>query len=110
MTVLRVVPATDTRSPPIHGALESPALIRLLGGEPEVDDDGKAHGLGLDYGAVAAALYQLSKDQSVNAKFVIEQPNVAELFGPEKPMGRPESELPIRSSEPRGDEETGDRG
>ena len=50
-------------------------------------------GLGLDYGAVVRALYYLCQDHAINAKFILEQPNAAELFGPARPAGRPESEL-----------------
>jgi hypothetical protein len=96
VTVLRVVPSTDARSPPIRAPIDLPALIRLLGEDPELDADGQILGLGLDYGSVVAALHALARDHSVNAKFVVEQPNVAELFGPGRPVGRPESELPAR--------------
>ncbi len=95
VTLLRIIPATDTRSPPISAPFELPALVSLLGCDPELDAGGSAMGVGLDYAAVAGALYQLCHDQSINAHFVVEQPNVAELFGPGKPAGRPESELPV---------------
>ena len=49
--------------------------------------------LGLDYGAVVRALYFLCRDGCINEKFMLEQPNPAEMFGPARPQGRPESEL-----------------
>jgi len=65
----------------------------LLGNDAGVAANGEAVGLGLDYGAVVRALYYLCQDHAVNAKFILEQPNAAELFGPARPAGRPESEL-----------------
>lgn len=110
VTILRVVPATNTRSPPIRGSMQLPELVRFLGDDPELDSDGNVRGLGLDYGAVAAALHSLSRDHAINAKFVVEQPNVAELFGPGRPLGRPESELPWRTGRSTPAKETDDRG
>lgn len=92
ITLLRRVVATGTLSPPIPAALELPGLIQLLGNEAAVDYDGKVTGLGLDYAAVTRLLYHLCQDQSINATFVLEQPNVIELFGPPRPATRPESE------------------
>ncbi len=93
LTILRVVVSSGASSSPISAPLEIPALIRLLGGEADVGLDGEVVGLGLDYGAVVRALYYLCHDRSVNAAFILEQPNVTEMFGPLAPAGRPESEL-----------------
>ncbi|MGB2988187.1 MAG: flagellar basal body P-ring protein FlgI [Phycisphaerae bacterium] len=93
MTVLRVVPASGSMSPMLSAPFELPALIRLMGSEAAVEFDGEVVGLGLNYDAVVRTLYHLCRDQSVNASFILEQPNVAELFGPPRPAGRPESEL-----------------
>ena len=92
VTLLRRVVATGTLSPPIPAPFDLPALIQLLGNEATVDYDGKVTGLGLDYAAVTRLLYHLCRDQSINATFVLEQPNVTELFGPPRPATRPESE------------------
>ena len=93
LTVIRVVVASGSMSPPTSAPLGLAALIRLLGGDAEVRDDGEIVGLGLDYGATVRALHHLCTDRSINASFMLEQPNVAELFGPPRPIGRPESEL-----------------
>lgn len=92
LTLLRRVVATGTLSPAIPASLELPALIRLLGNQADVDHDNKVTGLGLDYSAVTLLLYHLCRDRSINASFILEVPNVAELFGPPRPTTRPESE------------------
>ncbi len=93
LTILRSVVARGSVSPPITATRELPPLIRLLGNEAGVNTGGGVTGLGLDYGAVVRALYYLCQDHAVNAKFILEQPNAAELFGPAQLAGRPESEL-----------------
>jgi hypothetical protein len=93
LTVLRVVPASGSMSPPVPAPVELPALIRLMGSDAGVGPGGKVVGLGLDYGAVVRALYHLCRDESVNSRFILEQPNAAEMFGPPRPTGRPESEI-----------------
>jgi hypothetical protein len=93
LTVLRTVVASGTTSPPLPAPLELNRLIEMLGKEPGLDANGSASGLGLDYAAVARALYYLCEAQSINAKFILEQPNVAELFGVREAEGRDESDL-----------------
>ena len=93
LTLLRVVVPSGDTSSPISAPLELPGLIRLMGSEADIGLDGEVVGLGLDYGAVTRTLYHLCTDRSVDAKFILEQPNAAELFGPPQPGGRPESEL-----------------
>jgi len=93
MTVLRVVVPSGTTSPLIPAPFELWPLLRLLGSDAGVDLDDDVTGLGLDYAAIVRALYHLSRDGSLNAKFILQQPNAAELFGPPQPAGRPESEL-----------------
>ena len=63
-----------------------------MGHEADVDHTGEVTGLGLDYGAIVRALYHLCEDQSVNAAFILEQPNTLELLGQPRRAGRPESE------------------
>ena len=93
LTILRSVVASGSMSPPIPAPRALPPLIRLLGSEAGIASGGTATGLGLDYGAVVRALYYLCQNHAIDAKFILEQPNAAELFGPAQLAGRPESEL-----------------
>lgn len=93
LTALRVAVSTGAMSPPVSAPLELAPLIELLGNQANVDHKGEVLGLGLDYAAVVRAVHHLCEDKSLNAEFVLEQPNVAELFGPPRTAGRPESEL-----------------
>lgn len=93
LTTLRMAVSTGAMSSPIPAPLDVPGLIKLLGSRAELGPDGEVLGLGLDYSAVVRAIYHLCKDRSINANFILEQPNVAELFGPPRPIGRSESEL-----------------
>lgn len=92
LTLLRTVTATGTVSPPIHADPDLSSLVLLMGRPPGVDLDGRVTGLGLDYGSVVQALHRLCEQNAVNANFMMEQPNMAELFGPSGEAGRPESE------------------
>lgn len=93
LTVIRTVTASGSSSPPLSAPAELSALIPLLGHAASVDADGRALGLGFDYGEIVRALHQLCKTRAIAAEFTLEQPNAAELFGPAAPQGRPESEL-----------------
>jgi hypothetical protein len=93
LTLMRTNTATGSTSPPIVAPLDLAALVRLMGGDVSIDLDGAVLGLGLDYSAVVAALYDLCQEGFTNAKFILEQPNVEELFGLPQQEGRPESEL-----------------
>lgn len=93
ITIMRVVVATGSSSPQISVSFSAPEWITLMGQEADVDYLGKVTGLGLDYGEVARALYHLCKSKSLNATFVLEQPNTTDLFGPPREKSRPESEL-----------------
>jgi hypothetical protein len=92
VTVVRVVPTSGAVSPPIPAPLELMPLLRLLGAEAQVLPGGEVIGLGLDYASIVRALHHLCNDGSINGNFMLEQPNIAELFGPPEPSGRPESE------------------
>lgn len=93
LTLIRTVVSSGSVSPPITASLELPPLIELLGRQADVDQDGVVVGLGLDYAAVVRALHHLCNVRGGNLRFVLEQPNLAELFGPLPTAGRPESEL-----------------
>ncbi len=93
LTVLRVVVASGSTSPPISAPTALPNLIELLGNEADVDADENVTGLGLGYGAVVRVLYHFCRGKVVNANFLLEQPRLGELVGPPRPQSRPESEL-----------------
>lgn len=92
LMLLRTVPATRSVSPPIPCGLAVRELVTLMGEAPRMNG-AAVRGLGLDYGEVARALQQLCADGSIRAPFILEQPNLSELFGPSEPQRRPESEL-----------------
>lgn len=91
LTAIRVTPR-GTVSPAIPAPRRLTDLIKFMGRAA-----GKQHeevtGLGLDYTAVVGAVSGLCGDHSVDASFVLEQPNAAEAFGPPRPEERPESDL-----------------
>lgn len=93
LTLMRVVVGTGAASEPITASLDVASLIRLLGSRADVDHEGTVTGLGLDYGTVVHALYRLAQDGTIDADFILEEPNVADLFGPPPVSGRPESEM-----------------
>lgn len=92
VTLVRTVPHSGNSSPPIEAPLGLVELIRLMGSDAEVNRD-QVLGLGLHYGAVLRALYQLSQSGQINADFELEQPRYDEVFMPQQPEGRPETEL-----------------
>jgi len=93
LTILRVVVSSGSSSPPIPGPFELPELIALLGGDPDIGPTGQIIGVGLDYASIVRVLYFLTEAKAINAAFVLEEPNMADLFGPPRLEGRPESEL-----------------
>lgn len=92
LTLIRQAVATGSVSPPIPAALKLPELLALLGSDAGVDGQGRVVGLGLGYGAIVRSINRLCLDGAIEAKFILEQPNAAELFGPPRPAGRPEAE------------------
>ena len=93
LTLLRRAPSGGATSPPIPGPFDLKMLIKLMGSDAHLGRNDEVLGLGLDYGAVVRALHRLCNDRSVNARFILEQPNLAEMFGRPRPTGRPESDL-----------------
>lgn len=93
ITLLRVNISSGASSPEIPVSMSAKVWIELMGRDADVDITGKVTGLGLDYGEIVRAVYHLSQDKSLSAKFVLEQPNVADLFGPPRERSRRESEL-----------------
>ena len=80
-----------TTSPPVPVRTDCAAMIRLMGTDARVEGD-KVIGLGLDYSAIARALYHLAQDGSISAEFVLEQAGAGELLGPIRKQGRRETE------------------
>jgi len=78
---------------PIQGPLDVPPLIRMLGQELRTNHEGKFKGLNLDYAAVLDVLYELARNDAINARFRWEEPSVEDIAGPLTSPGRPESEL-----------------
>lgn len=93
LTALRVALPSGSVSPPIPVPYELLPLLEMLGRDVAIGPDNEVLGLGVDYAAIVRALYHLCEDDALDANFTLEQPNVAELFGPPRPQGRPESEL-----------------
>lgn len=93
LTALRVAVGRGVVSEPIQAPLQLHPLITLMGSAADVGTGGDVLGLGLQYGAVVRALYYLSRDQAMNAEFVLEQPRNDDILSRPRSGGRPESEL-----------------
>ena len=93
MTILRRMPYTNTVAPPIRGSLNVPELIEMLGRSPSRRSSSQPTALGVDYGMVIQVLHDLCDMRSINARFLMEQKSIKELFGPSLPAGRAESEF-----------------
>jgi flagellar basal body P-ring protein FlgI len=91
LTVTRVTPDGSV-SPPLHAPTDLAELLRFLGRAP-TPRGSEVLGVGLDYAAVVRTLYYLCDAGHVNARFMLEQPNTLELFGPGLPPERPETEF-----------------
>lgn len=91
LTLVRYVPQKNSASPPVTAVPDLAPLIRLMGSDAQ-QFQGRVTGLGIDYTTLVHAMYTLCRDQSVNAQFILEEENLAELFGPPERQGRPESE------------------
>jgi hypothetical protein len=93
LTVVRKTPVASVVSPPIPVPYDVASVASLLGGQARQDAEGTVTGLGLAYSSVVQVLGELCRLNSVNAKFMFEQPSTIEMFGPLTPTGREESEL-----------------
>lgn len=93
ITLLRTTARSGSVSPPVASSTELTALVKLLGRDADVGYDDEVLGLGIDYGTVVHMLHSLSKSDALNADFILEQPNLADMIGPSREIGRPESEL-----------------
>ncbi len=93
ITVLRKWPFAPRSAAPLQAEFDVIKLIELLGELPPAPDSAEITGLGVDYATILQMLYELCHSRTINARFVMEQAGVTELFGPLRPAGRPESEL-----------------
>lgn len=80
-------------SPPVSASLGAAELIPMLGDLPTVEGSRFVRGLNVPYSLVVKALADLCRARSINADFMMEQPTVAELFGPLRETSRGESDL-----------------
>jgi hypothetical protein len=92
LTILRRMPYTKTVAAPITASLDVPELVELLGRDAPRIPQNQPTGLCVSYDTVIQALHELCDMRSVNARFLLEQKSIKELFGPSLPEGRPESE------------------
>jgi len=93
VTLVRKTNFADAVSPPIPARLSLGELIPMLGDDPRPDSRGQVHGLAVQYSLVVKALADLCSSNAINAKFMLEQETVPQIFGPLKEPGRRESEL-----------------
>lgn len=93
LSVIRTVVSSAATTPPFTVNFELVPLIELMGADAAADNQGIPMGLGLDYGSVVRALHYLCESKAVDARFILEQPNAAEIFGPPRAITRPESEF-----------------
>lgn len=78
---------------PLKAPLGVAPLVRFLGQNLRTNHEGKIQGLGLDYAVILDILYRLCETGAINADLRWEETSVEDLFGPLRPIGRPESEL-----------------
>lgn len=93
VTVVRKSSRPGCSFPTAEADFDLVKLIRLLGSDPPRRSTGTVSGLSVDYTLLVHLLHELCNTQALNAQFIMEQPSIAELFGPSRPAGRPESEL-----------------
>jgi hypothetical protein len=92
ITLVRKTPYLGIVSDPIPVSRKVADLIEMLGETPEVED-GKVKGVGMNYSQIVEILGSLCHDRAISAAFMLQQPAVADMFGPLRVPGRPESEL-----------------
>jgi len=85
--------AKGRTSDPIRGPLLVKDLIILLGNDPQVDQQGNVAGLGLSYSHVVAILKYFCDSGALNARFVLQQPELT-FSGGAVEAGRPEKDSP----------------
>lgn len=91
ISLVRLTPYGDP-SGRLSGSLMLDKLIAKLGADPDIVEE-KVTGLALPYDVVVRAICSLCADGAIPARFIMEEPNVAELFGPQRRKDRPEAEF-----------------
>jgi hypothetical protein len=93
LTVVRRTPLTGRLSTPIKVPFGVLSLIEVLGKDPNKDANGEYEGLGLTYSQVVEVLHDLCANKTINATFVLEAAEAADVTPTPRDTGRPESEL-----------------
>jgi len=93
LTLVRRTPYSGMVSGPIRIGLDVEQMVRLLGEEAGVDDQGHVVGVGMDYAQVLEVVSRLCRDGAIAASFVLEEPTLVDLTSPLRPEDRPESEF-----------------
>ncbi len=91
LQVFRKIPRSAKTSESFHIDFSVGKLVETLGTRPDPDVAGKVNGLGLTYGQVVRVLYQMCKDQDIEAKFILQPlPQVATMYRDAALEGRPD--------------------
>jgi hypothetical protein len=93
LTVVRRTPLTGRLSTPIKAPFSVLGLIQTLGKDPNKDINGEYEGLGLTYSQVVEVLHDLCANKTIDATFVLQAAEAAEVTATPRDTGRPESEL-----------------
>jgi len=93
MKIVRRTPLTGRRSSVVQAPLDLPGLIQTLGRDPEKDANGHYEGLGLSYSQIVEILHDLCAKKALDATFVLQEIDKAEVNPKYRDSGRPESEL-----------------
>ncbi len=91
LTVFRKIPHAGRVSDPIEVAALVGTFTELLGSVPELDDAGKATGLGLTYSQVVGILYRMCQEGDIPGKFVLQQAEgLQRIYQDTATVGRPD--------------------
>ncbi len=91
LTVFRKIPHAGRISDPVDVDAMVDKFIELLGSKPELDDAGKATGLGLTYSQVVGILYRMCHEGDIPGKFVLQQAEgLQRIYKDTATVGRPD--------------------
>lgn len=93
LKLVRRAPLTRRLSPPIYCNTDVASLIKSLGNPPTKNAEGNYKGLGLTYSQIVEVLNDLCADKTIQATFMLQGKETAEINAEPKGIGRPESEL-----------------